>query len=97
MPRRYAAQKGESLLDVLQRNETPGVFADCAGGDTEHTMKPYQVPYDYYSAGVACGQCHVIVSDPYASKLNPMPSTEKKVMDRVASTQHENSRLACCV
>ena len=41
IPRRYAAKSGESLLDVLERNETPGVFADCAGGDLEHTMAPY--------------------------------------------------------
>lgn len=60
-------------------------------------MASYQVPYDYYSAGVSCGQCHVIVSDPFAGMLNKVPSTEKKAMDRVASAQHANSRLACCV
>ena len=52
VPRRYAAYNGESLLDVLQRHNTPGIFADDNGGDGENQMKPYQVPYDYYSMGV---------------------------------------------
>ena len=60
-------------------------------------MAPFQVPYDYYSAGVSCGQCHVMISDPYISMVNPMPSTEQKAMDRVVHTQHTNSRLACCI
>ena len=38
-----------------------------------------------------------MITDPYASKLNPMPSTEKRAMDRVVEGQHANSRLACCV
>ena len=38
-----------------------------------------------------------MISDPFADKLNPMPSTEKRAMDRMASAQHLNSRLACCV
>ena len=97
IPRRYAAQTGESLLDVLTRNRTPGIHPDCQGGDLEHTFAPYQVPFDYYSAGVSCGQCHVMISDPFADKLNPMPGTEKRAMDRMASAQHLNSRLACCV
>ena len=97
IPRRYAARSGESLLDVLDRHKTPGIHSDCAGGDQEHTFKPYQVPYDYYSAGVSCGQCHVMISDPFYDKLNKMPSTETKAMDRTASAQHANSRLACCV
>ena len=97
VPRRAAAKSGESLLDVLARNRTPGIHPDCQGGDTEHTFAPYQIPYDYYSAGVSCGQCHVIIADPHADKLNPMPSTETKAMARVVSAQHANSRLACCV
>ena len=97
IPRRLAANSGESLLDVLERHDTPGIFADCKGGDLEHTFAPYQVPFDYYSAGVSCGQCHVMIADPYASKANPMPSTEQRAMDRVVGAQHANSRLACCV
>ena len=30
-------------------------IADCAGGDNE--FKPYEVPVDFYSFGVNCGQC----------------------------------------
>ena len=55
VPRRYAAFSGESLLEVLQRNHTAGIFPDCQGGDSEHTFAPHQVPYDYYSMGVSCG------------------------------------------
>ena len=33
IPRRIAGFKGESLLQVLQRTHTPGIFADCGGGD----------------------------------------------------------------
>lgn len=28
-------------------------IADCQGGDNE--LKPHQIPYDFYSAGVFCG------------------------------------------
>ena len=97
VPRRYAAMPGESLLDVLTRNSTAGIFPDCQGGDSEHTFAPYQVPYDYYSMGVSCGQCQVMVSDPFFSKLNPKPSTETRVLERASSTYDENSRLACCI
>ena len=97
VPRRFAATPGESLLDVLQRNRTPGIYADCGGGDLEHTFAPYQVPFDYYSAGVSCAQCHVIISDPFLEKTNPMPSTETRALDRAGSAQAAGSRLACCV
>ena len=98
VPRRYAGYSGESLLAVLERNRTAGVFADCAGGDNEHTFAPYQVPYDYYSMGATCGQCHVIIPDPYADKVNPAPSTEQTTLEKATDgATHENSRLACCV
>ena len=97
IPRRYAARSGESLLAVLERHKTPGIFADDQGGDLEHTMAPYQVPYDYYSGGVSSAQCHVMVSDPYYGLLNKMPSTEKRALTRMGSAQHANSRLASCV
>ena len=97
VPRRYAAYSGESLLDVLERNHTPGIFADCQGGDSEHTFAPYQKPYDYYSMGVSCGQCQVSISDPHFDKLNEVPSTEERTLNRAASALLENSRLACCV
>ena len=87
VPRRYAAKSGESLLSVLERHRTPGVYADCGGGDQEHTFAPYQVPYDYYSAGVSCAQCQVMISDPYHSKLNKMPSTEQEALYRNGKTQ----------
>ena len=41
VPRRYAGYSGESLLDVIERNNTPGVHPDCQGGEQEHTFKPY--------------------------------------------------------
>ena len=55
VPRRYAAFSGESLLDVLDRNRTAGIFSDCEGGDKEFTFGSSQVPYDYFSSGVSCG------------------------------------------
>ena len=66
IPRRIAAFSGESLLEVITRNSIPGIFrklikfdkinlADCNGGDNE--LKPYQIPVDFFSAGVACAQC----------------------------------------
>ena len=63
IPRRVAANKGESLMDCLFRNRVPGFYPECLGGDPEHTMEAYQVPYDYYSMGVSCGQCQVLVTD----------------------------------
>ena len=97
VPRRYAAFKGETLLDVLMRNDAPNVFPDCGGGDGEYTFSPAQVPYDYYSSGVHCGQCHVMVSDPHFDKLNKKPSTETYTLERGNQFLHENSRLACCI
>lgn len=36
VPRRMAARAGESLLEVLERHRTPGIWADCEGGDKEN-------------------------------------------------------------
>jgi hypothetical protein len=64
IPRRVGAYSGESLLDVITRNNVPGIFrkhsykvnyqfiADCNGGDNE--LKPYQIPVDFYTSGVSC-------------------------------------------
>ena len=65
VPRRYASYSGESLLQVLTRQRTPGIYgkklifclimislADDGGGDKENSMQPHQIPYDFYSAGV---------------------------------------------
>lgn len=73
IPRRMSAMKGESLLDVLKRHKTPGIHPDCDGGDKENQMLPYQVPFDWYSMGVHCGQCSVHIPDPWFDKLNKSP------------------------
>ena len=100
IPRRYAAYSGESLLEVLTRNGTPGIYADDQGGDPEHTFKPHQIPYDYYSMGVSSGQDQVHVSDPFFEatlKLNKIHSSEEHVLAKASATTSENSRLASCV
>ena len=73
VPRRMAAMSGESLLQVLERHNVPGIFPDCRGGDNENQMAPYQIPVDFYSAGVHCAQCSVHVPDPWFDKLNKKP------------------------
>lgn len=50
------------------------ILADCNGGDNE--LKPYQVPIDFYSSGVTCAQCQVIIPDPWYDKLNKVLSFE---------------------
>ena len=55
------------------------------------------MPFDYYSSGVTCGQCQVVVSDPYFDKTNTKPKMEQRALDRATMGMHENSRLACCV
>ena len=97
IPRRLAGRSGESLLEVLSRGEVPGLFPDCEGGDQEYTFASHQVPFDYYSAGVSCGQCSVQIADPQFEKLNKKPSTEEKILERAASVYDANTRLACCV
>ena len=97
VPLRYTGNSGESLLAVLDRHWTPGIHSDCGGGDQEHTFAPFQTPYDYYSMGVSCGQCQVIIQEPFFSMLNKSPSTETRTMNRACTGLHENSRLACCV
>ena len=97
VPRRMAGKAGESLLEVLQRHKTPGIWADCDGGDNEYSMQPHQVPFDYYSAGVSCGQCAVHIPDPYFDKLNPRHSSENKRLTTREDGNSEFVRLACCV
>ena len=97
VPRRVAAYSGESLLEVFQRNKVPGIHPDCEGGDGEHTMKPFQIPFDYYSSGVSCGQCSVHIPDPWFEKLNRIPSTEENVLEKRETPNSSFSRLACCV
>ena len=63
VPRRIAGFSGESLLDVMQRCHIPGIYPDCNGGDKEGSMEPFQIPYDYYSMGVTCAQCSIVVAD----------------------------------
>ena len=41
VPRRMAATVGESLLEVLERHKTPGIFPDCGGGDKENQMRAH--------------------------------------------------------
>ena len=41
IPRRMSGMSGESLLQVIQRHKVPGIFPDCGGGDSEHSMQPY--------------------------------------------------------
>jgi len=92
-----AAREGESLLEVLERHKTPGIWADCEGGDKENQMRSHQVPVDFYSAGVHCAQCAVHIPNPWFDTLNKKPETEIR---RVASREEGNStfvRLACCV
>ena len=97
VPRRYQAFSGESLLQVLQRHKTPGIFDDCEGGDPENQMQPYQVPVDFYSAGVSCAQCSVHIPNPWFDKLNRKPNSETV---RLSTREQGNSsfvRLACCI
>ena len=97
VPRRIACNKGESLLDAIKRHRVPGIHPDCDGGDKEHSMLSYQVPYDFYSAGVSCGQCMVHIGDPWFDKLNKIPSTETKQLEKRSMPNSSFSRLACCV
>ena len=70
-------------------------LAECQGGDNE--LRPHHVPLDYYSAGVGCGQCQVVVADPHFDKLNKVASFEDDRLTRGPTFLATNSRLACCV
>jgi hypothetical protein len=48
--------------------------ADCNGGDNE--LKPYQIPVDFYTSGVSCAQCSVVIPDPWYEKCNKTLSFE---------------------
>jgi len=39
----------------------------------------------------------VVVSEPFYSKLNKIPSTEERALERATYATSEGSRLACCV
>ena len=95
IPRRAAAFNGESIMQALYKHHIPGLYAECQGGDSE--FPAHQVPYEYYSAGVHCGQCKIEVHDGWLDKLNRMTSNERTVLDDTVDAQTANSRLACCV
>ena len=94
---RIAGYSGESLLDAMKRNYIPGIFDDCLGGDHEGSMQPHQIPYDYYSMGVDCAQCSIIVPDQWIDKVNKMHSSEEKKLTRRVQGNATNQRLACCI
>ena len=55
------------------------------------------MPVDYYSSGVSCGQCQVVIPDPWYDKLNRVLSFEENRMVRQSLPSTSHSRLACCV
>ena len=67
------------------------------GGDPEYTMRPHQIPYDFYSAGVHCGQCSVHIPDPYFEKLNDKNSSEITRLEQRTKPNSSVTRLSCCV
>ena len=71
------------------------LLADCQGGD--HELKPYQIPVDFYTMGVSCGQCSVIVPEPWYSKCNKVLSFEETRMMRSNYAMASTHRLACCI
>ena len=56
------------------------LLADCNGGDNE--LKPYQIPVDFYTSGVSCAQCQVVIPDPWYEKCNNTLSFESNRMMR---------------
>lgn len=60
-------------------------------------MMPYQIPYDFYSMGVSCGQCSVHIPEPYFEKCNKIPDTEEKCLIKRGEPNSQFSRLACCI
>jgi hypothetical protein len=82
-------------ISIDEKTLIPMNIADCNGGDNE--MKPYQVTVDFYSSGVSCAQCQVVIPDPWFDKCNKPPSFEADRLIRVNNPQASNSRLACCI
>ncbi|CDW86631.1 ferredoxin [Stylonychia lemnae] len=95
IPRRIAGFENESLLEVINRGHVPGIYNECDGGDNE--LKPHQVPIDFYTSGAQCGQCQVVVADPWFDKLNKVLDFEDNRLLRTLTNTATNSRLACCV
>lgn len=84
-----------SLECLVRYNQTSLRLADCNGGDNE--LKPYQIPVDFFSAGVSCAQCQVVIPDPWFDKLNKTLSFESTRLLRTNGAMSSNSRLACCI
>eukprot|EP00997_Jenningsia_sp_PLL12_P008069 NODE_4790_length_627_cov_53.418685_g4123_i0.p1 GENE.NODE_4790_length_627_cov_53.418685_g4123_i0~~NODE_4790_length_627_cov_53.418685_g4123_i0.p1 ORF type:complete len:109 (+),score=13.64 NODE_4790_length_627_cov_53.418685_g4123_i0:240-566(+) len=82
-------------MDTLYKHNVPGLYFDFGGGDSE--FRAHVQPYDYYSQGVDCGNCQIEIGDKWIGKLNPIPSTERRVLDQQMNAITTNSRLACCV
>jgi len=58
----------------VSNNNLISNLADCNGGDNE--LKPYQIPVDFYTSGVSCAQCSVVIPDPWYEKCNKTLSFE---------------------
>lgn len=44
---------------------------------------------------LTCATCHVMVREPWLSRLSPMHPDEDSMLDYAASPRQPNSRLAC--
>ena len=89
IPRRVGAIPGESLLTAIKRHNIRGIPADCGGGDEE--FPPWTIPQDYFSAGVQCTTCSVVIPSPWNEEIYK-PHMEKAQISKSADPISEYSR-----
>jgi len=92
---RIAAFEGESLLDSLTRFRVSGIPATCEGGEDLNPIT--ERPIDPMTYGPFCGNCHVIIADPWRRQLPKPYFIEERNLHESGVPITPNSRLACCV
>ena len=94
IPRRVGAWPGETLLAAIERHNIFGIPADCEGGDPEFPV--WMQPYDYYSVGVMCSKCQVVIPEEWNARI-AKPDVEREYIEGANDPITDASRLACCI
>ncbi|KRX05259.1 hypothetical protein PPERSA_00560 [Pseudocohnilembus persalinus] len=92
---RISAFAGESLLSALKRNKVQGLVADSEDGEDINTM--LERPIDPVTYGPFSSNSHVIISEPWFSKMGEIHYLEQRMLNESQQTITECSRLANCV
>eukprot|EP01017_Pseudomicrothorax_dubius_P031619 TRINITY_DN4055_c0_g2_i3.p1 TRINITY_DN4055_c0_g2~~TRINITY_DN4055_c0_g2_i3.p1 ORF type:complete len:230 (-),score=70.64 TRINITY_DN4055_c0_g2_i3:244-834(-) len=92
---RVPAFEGETIMKALLRVSVPDVTASCEGGEDLHSMS--ERPIDPLTMGPFCGNCHIIIPEPWFKRLERPHPLETRNIEEASYPTTPHSRLACCL